>query len=116
MNNTPRIINDWKPETLSLLNTLTAAGFVLLCGNNGEETFKFDGNLDTFIENLIACDEAALGVRSPEGKRLNLYLVLGNEPGVIVSDYTCDDGLDKVTDIHYETWSGRKQPTTTATY
>lgn len=56
MNNTPRILNDWTPETTALLNSLTAAGFTLLRGHNGEEAFKFDDNLPAFIENLIACD------------------------------------------------------------
>ena len=114
MNNTPRILNDWTPETTDLLNTLTAAGFVLLSGNNGEESFKFTGDLPAFVENLIACDEASLKVQAPDGKKLGLYLVLGNGPGEIVCDYTCHDGLDAVTGAHFDKWEGRQQPTKTA--
>lgn len=107
------VINDWTPETKSLLKGLTDAGFTLVSGDNGEDRFKFDGNLDKFIENLIACDEARLYITSPDGKKLWIFLVLGNEPGVIASDYTCHPGLDAVTEAHYEAWSGRPQPKTT---
>lgn len=117
MNNSPRIINDWKPETLSLLNRLTAAGCLLVDGNNGEDRFKFDGNLDTFIENLLACDEATVRVKvAGRDHPLTIWLVLGNEPGVIASDYVCHEILDKVTEAHYEEWSGKPQPKKTANY
>ena len=114
MNTTPRIFNDYKPETLSLLNALTTAGLALVDGNNGEERFKFDGNLDAFIDNLIACDESTLRVKALDRDHpLTLWLVLGNEPGVLVSDYVNHDVLEAVLDAHYETWADREQPTTT---
>lgn len=115
---THRILNDWKPETRSLLKALVAAGFTLVEGDNGEFKFKFKGNLNKFIENLIACDEAHLYVTDPNGKRRWLWLILGNSPGEIASDYSVGtetpgvaDPLDVVTQAHYDKWEGRKQPT-----
>jgi len=111
------IINDWVPETKSLLESLVAAGFTLLGGDDGEAGFKFrEGKLDDFIENLIACDEAQLYVKDPSGKKRTLFLVLGNEPGVIVSDYTLPigegtDHIEAVTNAHYDKWCNVPQPT-----
>lgn len=106
-----KTIKDWVPETKSLLKALTDAGFKLVSGDNGEDVFT-PGNLAGFLDNLLACDEAHLFVESPEGKRRWLYLVLGNDPGELVCDYVCDDGLDKVAEAHYAKWEGHKQPTT----
>lgn len=108
-------INNWKPEVRSLLKSLTDAGIKLEAGHNGAEKFKFD-TLSSFIENLIACDEANLYVQMPDGRKLTLYLVLGNSPGELVSDYTCHLLLDKVTEAHSAKWEGRKQPTKVGAY
>lgn len=104
-------INDWAPETKALLNRLVAAGCTLLSGDNGEERFEFTGDLPAFIENLIACDEARLYVQTPSSIQSKwLYLVLGNSPGELASDYICDPVLDAVTDAHYNEWSEKAQP------
>lgn len=103
-------INDWTPETRSLLDSLTKAGFTLYKGDNGEETFLYDGDRTKFIQNLTACDEARLYVRLG-ARHLWIYLVFGNEPGTLASDYVCCPELDAVLDTHYNTWEGRKQPT-----
>lgn len=105
-------INDWTPETRSLLDRLMAAGATLHAGDNGEDRFEFDGDLDKFIANLTACDESHLYVMVPG--RINplwIFLVFGNSPGELVCDYTCHEILDVVTDAHYGEWSERKQPT-----
>lgn len=119
-NDQPQIINDWAPETRALLNRLTSAGCTLVKGNNGEDTFDFDGKLEPFIANLIATDESHLYVKVPGyDKTFGLFLVYGNDPGELVCDYSCpaealkDDcsfPLDVVTQDHYEEWSGKKQP------
>lgn len=114
--NMKRTINDWEPETRSLLESLVSAGFRLDHGDNGEYEFQFTGDLAKFIEHLTACDESHLYIKTPLGRVLWMYLVYGNEPGVLVSDYSvwaegaASDVLDAVTEQHYEKWSGRKQP------
>lgn len=105
-------INDWAPETNDLIDALLAGGYTPTKGHNGEEGFKFDpANRAAFVDNLTACDESRLYVACPDGKTRWLYLVLGNCPGEMVSDYLCDDGLDAITSAHYDKWSDRKQPT-----
>lgn len=112
-----RTINDWTPETRSLLKSLIAAGFSIVEGDNGEEKFQFDGtgNMQAFIDNLTACDESHLYVTDPEGGRRWMYLVYGNGPGELVSDYSLPkqgtDYLEAVTNAHSEKWESRKQPT-----
>lgn len=103
------IINNWRPEVRSLLARLLAAGCTLVeCEH--EDLVKFKGDLEAFITELTCCDECAMWVITPSGKKRWMYLVLGNEPGVIVSDYTVDPILDKVTDEHYKEWENRPQP------
>lgn len=121
-NRANEILNNWTPETASLIATLKRHGFEIMKGNNGEEGFKFDGDMKGFIKNLIACDEAHLYVKCPRtGKVRWIYLVLGNSPGEIASDYSIpvelsntDDPMDKATEEHYSRWESRKQPTHTA--
>jgi hypothetical protein len=110
------VINDFTPETKSLIKALTAAGFIITGGNNGEERFDFGTDLAKFLDNLLATDETRLYVESPKGKKLSLFLVLGNSPGELVADYSiCGDvdELEAVTQAHYDKWEGRKQPKTT---
>lgn len=104
--------NDFKPETNSLLDALLAAGYVPTKGDNGEDRFHFTPETRSeFVANLLACDEARMYVRCPDGKVRWLYLVLGNCPGELVCDYLVDAGLDAVTEAHHDKWSERQQPT-----
>lgn len=121
-NEAKKLVNNWTPEVASLIATLKRHKFEIVKGDNGEEGFDFDGNMKNFIENLIACDEAHLYVKCPKtGKVRWIYLVLGNSPGEIASDYsipveltTDEDPMDKATSEHYNRWDGRKQPQWTA--
>lgn len=110
-------INNWKPEVRSLLKTLVAHGCEIISSNNGEDRMQFKGRMADFIDHLIACDEAHLTVKAPDGKNRTLFLVLGNSPGELVSDYTMpadskfgEDVIDKVTEAHGAAWEGRAQP------
>lgn len=128
-NATTRIINDWEPETRSLLERLVAAGCTLLEGDNGEYKFKFPERttpenypaaVAKFIEDLTACDESHLWVKVPGYDRpFWLFLVYGNSPGELVSDYSCPKdlpyndtsfALNPVTMSHYDEWSSKPQP------
>lgn len=121
-----QILNNWTPETASLIATLKRHKFEIVKGDNGEGSFRAPETkhgMKNFIANLIACDEAHLYVRCPKsGKVRWLYIILGNSPGEIVSDYSVPmenfsntpDPLDAATSEHYDRWEGRKQPKWTA--
>lgn len=108
---TVRIVNDWKPEVSSLVQTLREHGFAVESVDNGETRVNLAkvGEIK-FIDEAIACDEATLFCVAPDGKRVALFLVLGNSPGELVCDYSCNSGLDKVTEEHGKMWFGRPQP------
>lgn len=104
--------NNFKPETNDLLDALLAAGYTPTKGDNGEDRFNYlPETRDDFVSSLLACDEARLYVKCPDRKVRWLYLVLGNSPGELVSDYLVDAGLDAVTGAHYDKWCERAQPT-----
>ena len=87
-------------ETKSLLAALVAAGFELLhCNNGGDE------DEPPTLENLCCCDEAGLVVKAPDGRKLSIFLVMGNSPGELVADYTVHSLLDTVISAESQKWS-----------
>lgn len=97
---------------MSLLETLQKHNIDILSVDNGESKTKFDpDNIDAFIEETMACDEAYLTVRTGDGAKRTLYLVYGNDPGELVCDYSLSNELDAVTSEHYDKWEGKPQPT-----
>jgi hypothetical protein len=104
-------MNDYRPEVRSLLKSLKQAGFTPLSVNNGEETVRYSAVSKTeFLEEVVAADEATLRLQH-NNRKVGIFLVLGNEPGVIACDYTDYDPLEEVIDAHYDKWENRKQPT-----
>jgi len=129
--NDNEIINDWKPETRSLLERLMAAGFDILSGDNGEDSFCFPGHTSNsphvptckdirdFINNAIATDEVHIRIRfaaTPKARPSTLWLVLGNSPGELVCDYGIPGDkavaavLDAATRAHADAWELKGQP------
>lgn len=111
------LINDWRPETISLIKRLQAAGFEIVSVENGEDSVNFDKVVfDRFIHTAIACDEARLFIICPNTKKQSwIYLVFGNNPGELVCDYSLPGGtdnklLDQVTTAHYNEWELKSQP------
>lgn len=111
-------INDWNPETRSLLRALVRAGFTLDSADNGEGKVKITSEEQALAE-LTACDDASLFVIHPSrpDRPLWIGLVFGNSPGELPSDYAASDDeacklLDSVMESHYTKWEDRKQPTT----
>lgn len=107
------LINDWKPETRSLIASLKKHGCEIVEASNGEDRFlrsKFKTEAE-FLEELLACDEGALYVRTPNSSKLRwVYLVLGNSPGELVCDYTVDPAVEAASKEHYEKWETKGQP------
>lgn len=121
-------INNWVPEVQSLIRELLKAGIVIVGGCNGEESFNwptrgkklsdYEAGVRKFIEELIACDQFSLTVRTPDApeKLRVIDCVLGNSPGELVSDYTYCEPIEKVARAHYEKWEGRTQPKKTCPF
>lgn len=101
---------DYEPETRSLLQSLTAAGFVLLLVDNGGTDVPFTGDLDSFVEECMGADEARLYVRAPDGRRVGLFLVYGNSPGELVADHHIHAQLETVVVTHGKQWDNCPQP------
>ena len=104
--------NDFRPEVRSLLKDLKAEGFNPSSYFDGEESIDYNSvSKADFLESVVSVDEGWLYVER-NGTSHVLFLVLGNDPGELVNDYTLDkDGLvEKVVNQHYEKWEGRKQP------
>ncbi len=105
-------VYDYNPEVRSLVERLEKAGCKDFEADNCEHRSKESENgREDLIGALTACDEAHLYCVGPKGEKLWLFLVLGNEPGVIACDYTGDSELlDRVTEEHYNEWENREQP------
>ncbi len=89
---------------------LDGKGFQIVAVNDGVESFRLPSTEEA-TTHIVGVDEAWLYVKQNGGNTLCLYLVLGNEPGVIVNDYTVDTDLDDVTEAHYAKWENVNQPT-----
>lgn len=97
-------MHDYKAETQSLIATLKKHGFTITFGSNGEERFPYSEG-PAFIENLTACDEGHLYAVGADQRKVCIYLVLGNEPGVIACDYTDTDDLEAAIGEHYDNFN-----------
>lgn len=111
-----RTIRDYKPEALSLWARLVSAGFTIRgVSNDGETMIKADGKTqEELIDELLGADEGWLYVTTPSTdfhRKATLYLVYGNEPGVIVCDHTAIPEIEDVVNAHWRFWEHQEQPT-----
>jgi hypothetical protein len=100
-------MNDYRPEIKSLLNTLKRHKFSPYLLNDGEELIR--GSAIT-AEEICAVDESHLYVKDSTDKKFFVRIILGNEPGEAVADYSDYDPLDDVIQEHYNRWENKKQP------
>jgi hypothetical protein len=106
------VLTDWsskhpyKAEVMSLLNRL-AVEYVFDHVFDGEEDVK-TATLKEAAEAILSVDEARLYVidKANEKKEV-LFIVLGNESGAAVCDYSCCGKLDTITQAHYDEWEGK---------
>lgn len=111
---------NYRKELLDLIVRLLSNGCLLLTVDNGENAVGLkpdfvQSDFNFFIDEAMACDEASLRVRLPGGEVATLFLVYGNDPGEIVCDYTVSPLLDRITDEHYESWTGYSLSKSTVT-
>lgn len=104
----------WKPVALHLCLLLQQDGFILDSCDNGEDDTTFDGNLDPFVDELTATDEAWLYIARPfengGQKKMGVLLVFGNEPHETVTAFTVDEKLEATLEKFEDFWSRRKTP------
>jgi len=96
----------YKAEVMSLLHRLDA-----------EYNFNsvFDGEEDITVTNvaeaaeaILSVDEARLYVNDKTTEKHEvLFIVLGNESGTVVCDYSSCPILDVITEQHYDEWEGK---------
>lgn len=110
--------NDWTPVIRSLIARFTKAGFSLHAVDNGDERKSLVGLTATDAKLLATCyvcevDQANLYLRKGEAK-VNLFLVLGNEPFETVCDFGASESVesevDAIISAFSESWEGRRCP------
>jgi len=113
-------IRDYQPEIRSLLRTLRRHGLTPVSIGYADRHLVHDWSNVKIAHEICAHDDYQLVVQTARGSRAYLWLVLGNEPGVIVCDWTIreaegdpvdlEEVLDRVTDEHERRWINREQP------
>jgi hypothetical protein len=105
--------HSYKDETVSLLTRLIKGGYTVSGVEDGCGTGFNQPTIEQAIDVLLSTDEGTIRV-ARSGFKFNLYLVFGNEPGLIVCNYSWphkSEGsielieLDKLTNDHYNEWS-----------
>lgn len=92
------------PEMKKLVDRLLANSYELVSASDGEETYTNDEQ--AVIDTITSVDISSLNVRHiPTGSKTCLMIVLGNEYGCSVADYTGNDKLlETVVHEHYESY------------
>ena len=106
-------------EVMSLFTRLGRAGFRFEYVNDGEDKHHLDTTLERvdgvglLVDAVLSVDMSMLRVENPAGGKNTLFLVLGNNPGELVCDYTYSPDfegnqatIDSIVDAHYEEWDG----------
>lgn len=100
------VTHSYFDEVWSLCQRLQTNKWGFYGVDDGEEFAKLSDAFDC-AEMILGVDESTLFVLAPSGARKFLFIVLGNEPGVIVNDCSGSDGegLSEMVDNHYNFWS-----------
>lgn len=100
-------MNIYERELRSLLDTLAENEILLKSVHDLEDEMALPETAvrakNEAIKLIMNLDEAWLFVEA-EGRRKGIYLVLGNSPGELVSDYHIDPTLELVLNIHFANW------------
>jgi hypothetical protein len=95
-----------KAEAESLVAALIANGYEITRYLDDNGWWTAPKEPEKIVEIILEADEANIEITSPTGKKNELFLVLGNEPGVLVCDYLAgDDKLDAILTAENEKFS-----------
>ena len=123
---------DWTPVVFSFLRCVWAAGYDLKAVDDGDDGDGFkqeppaglvlnardgspSGLLQWASDIVCAVDETWLYLRTSQDKRLAVFIVLGNAPAKIVSDFAADsqEDLDAFEAVYLpwsDSWEGIECP------
>ena len=92
-------------EVTDLVDALLKEGFSLISVYDGGEEDVAVATVQQAVEAITAVDESRLNVSAPDGRKLWLFIVLGNDLGEAVCDYVVHPLLEKVCDAHYDKYN-----------
>jgi hypothetical protein len=110
---------DWSVPVKSLLTRFQVEGFNITDVHDGEEMIQIDQKLcksairRAAADIIVSVDESYVLIEK-HGMKATLFIVLGNEPEEIVSDYTytpqLEELLEETIDKYVTQWEGKKCP------
>ena len=123
---------DWTPVVFSFLRCVWASGYNIAAVDDGDDGDGFkqeppaglvlnardgspSGLMQWAADILCGVDEAWLFLRNPNGARVSLFIVLGNAPSELVSDFAADsqEDLDAFEAVYLpwsDSWEGIECP------
>ena len=110
---------NWSVPVKSLLTMFQVEGFNITDVHDGEEMIQIDQKLSksairqTAADIIVSVEESYVLIEK-QGMKTILFIVLGNEPDEIVSDYTytpqLEELLEETIDKYVTQWEGKKCP------
>lgn len=93
-------MHHYKEEVTLVLTQLEKLGWKIDEVNNGDEDEKVS-SIEEAVEKILETDESHVYI-TKDGKTCWLFIVLGNEPGVALADYSVNDDIEVVSDLVYD--------------
>lgn len=90
----------YREEVSLLLTQIGKLGWKIDEVNNGDEDEKVS-SVEEAVEKILETDESHVYAKK-DGKTCWLFIVLGNEPGVALADYTVNSDIDLVSEMVYD--------------
>jgi hypothetical protein len=83
------------------LELFNSKGFTPISFNDGYDEDFTTTDINTIIEGVLSVDEAWVDLKHKDGM-VYLAIVLGNEPGVAICNYSCNNTVMPLVDIIHE--------------
>lgn len=93
--------NPYYNEIKYSLELFKDKGFTPVGFNDGGDEDYTTTDLNTIIEGVLSVDCSNVELEHADGY-LNLFIVLGNEPGVAICDYSCSKEVDSAVGLIHE--------------
>lgn len=108
---------NWKPVIGSAFFNLEKAGLTITHVNNGDGWEEVSNRKEAvWIANV--CDDCRVRVQNAEGQGSTVYIVLGNHPEDLFTDWTLNPATDAAVDAAVEAfgaiWEGKRCPVVAA--